>query len=293
MTAAPRDAAEIPFLTVLLHRPDPPGLTGLCAGYELGAWRCEQFAGYLLDALPEFCLRQSELADLTPRNMARLMKRAARIVYDTEKFERRGEFGELILHVALRQVFFTVPAISKIYYKDGPNETVKGFDAVHVVIATPDAGEDSQLELWLGEAKFYNDVHSAIGAAFQSVTDHATKDYLRREFAAITNKIDDAWPFAAKLRHLLDDRTSLDSVFSVLCMPVLLTYDSDALAAHDMYCDEYIAAIKAEWETHHAAFVRKGLPSTFRVHLFLVPLNTKENLAAALDAGLKKWQALP
>ena len=48
-----------PFLSVLVHRPDAAlevqsgkhvvGLTGLCAGYDSGAWRGEQLAEYLIE----------------------------------------------------------------------------------------------------------------------------------------------------------------------------------------------------------------------------------------------------
>ena len=41
-------------------------------------------------------------------------------------------WGNLVTH-SMRQVFDTIPAISKIFYKDSANDTVKGFDAVHVL----------------------------------------------------------------------------------------------------------------------------------------------------------------
>ena len=43
---------------------------------------------------------------------------AAKTVYTTEKYKKRGEFGELILHLILRDFFETVPLLSKIYFKD-------------------------------------------------------------------------------------------------------------------------------------------------------------------------------
>lgn len=283
-----------PLLTVLQHRPEStPGLTGLCAGFESGEWRFEALAEALLEWLPEFCLRQGELTDLTPRTIARRMKRAARLVYETRKFENRGEFGELLLHVVLAEVFHTLPAISKIYYKDGPNETVKGFDAVHVVpVAGPDGAPDSALELWLGEVKFYDDAARAIRDVVAELQKHADRNYLRREFAAVRNKIDDSWPHATALRRLLDENTSLDTVFSALCVPVLLTYDSTTLGAHTAHGGRYVAEIRAEWERHYNAFVKKGLPEHLKVHLFLVPLATKARLIAALDDRLRVWQQL-
>src|SRR5438552_9569908 len=109
-----------------------------------------------MKGLPEFCLTHSELTALNHETAVELLRQAAQRVYTTHRFENRGEFGELMLHVVLRQVFGTLPAISKIYYKDAANDTVKGFDAVHVV-ASSDA-----FELWLGEAKFYDDALAAI-----------------------------------------------------------------------------------------------------------------------------------
>jgi hypothetical protein len=61
-----------------------------------------------------------------------MLRAAAQRVYATKKFANRGEFGELLLHIAARQVFNTLPEI-KVYYKDADNDTVKGFDSVHAV----------------------------------------------------------------------------------------------------------------------------------------------------------------
>jgi hypothetical protein len=36
-------------------------------------------------------------------------------VYTTEKFKRRGEFGELLLHAVIRELWETEPAVSKLY----------------------------------------------------------------------------------------------------------------------------------------------------------------------------------
>lgn len=284
-----------PLFTALVHRTDASfdeasgkhvvGLTGLCAGYDSGDWRCDALAEHLIETwLPEFALRYSELTGLTPRTMGSLMRRAARSVYTTEKFQKRGEFGELILHAALMQSMDTLPAVSKIYYKDGPNETVKGFDAVHVVPTT------DGLELWLGEAKFYNDAAKAIRDSVKSLKRLGERDYLRDEFASIVHKIDDQWPHADKLKQLLHKNTSLDKIFAAACIPVLLTYDSPVVANHSDQDAAYITAVTEEWEKHHSTFAAKPLPRRLKVHLFLMPLNTKERLIKALDKELRRWQ---
>ena len=287
---------DVPILEQIVHRPDARydeatdthtvGFTGLCAGYELGRWRGDELATYLLDTyLPEFALRYSELLNVAPHQWRRLLRRAARNVYDTANVEQRGEFGELLLHAVLREVFDTIPAISKIYFKDGPNETVKGFDAVHIVPAA-----DGSLELWLGEAKFYDDIRAAIRRAVESLQAHARPDYLRKEYAAILHKVDDAWPHADALKRLLDPNMSLNRIFSAVSVPVLLTYDSPVVAASRRSDDAYRAAIRAEWDTHHRDLAGRALPPLVKIHLFLVPLHSKAQFLAALDAELRKCQ---
>jgi hypothetical protein len=240
-----------------------------------------------MEWLPEVALRHSERESLRHDTAVRSLARAARTVFETDKYKRRGEFGELLLHILLRQEYGTIPAISKLFYKDSPNDTVKGFDAVHVV-AKPDA-----LELWLGEAKFYTDISAAIRDVVAELETHTKTPYLRTEFAAIVNKIDPAWPHADRLRLLLDKDTSLDKVFKCARIPVLLTYDSDCVCRNTAECEEYVAAFTAEVRAHHAKFAEslKGkLPAEVSVHLFLLPLGKKKHLVDAIQARLKAWQ---
>jgi hypothetical protein len=281
---APTIAAPDPFLEVRVKRLDlTPGLIGLCAGYEQGRWRSRELAEHMLEWLPEFALNYTEAKSVQSGNAARLLKEAALRVYQTDKFQNRGEFGELLLHIVLRQVFRTVPAISKIYYKDSANHTVKGFDAVHVVADT--AG----LQLWLGESKFYEDISSAINDVVAELERHSEDRYLRGEFATIINKIDDAWPHADRLRKLLNPNTSLDDVFDALCVPVLLTYNSKAVNAHSRVTEAYCEAFRTELERHHVTFSDKSLPKV-QIYLFLIPLKSKKDLVKELDEELRRWQ---
>jgi hypothetical protein len=258
----------------------------MCAGYEGGRWRAEQLAGNLMYWLPEFALKHSERAAIGDHNMVELLARAARSTYKSPKYQKRGELGELLLHAVVREVFDTIPAIAKLFYKDGPNDTVKGFDLVHVV-ATP-----TDLELWLGEVKFYSDIAAAIRDVVAELHAHVERDYLRGEFAAITNKIDDAWPHAEKLKKLLDETTSLDQVFSCTCVPVLLTYDSPTVSGHRELCDAYRTAFEAEVFKHAETFASKSLPTNVRIELLLVPLGSKADLVKSFDEKLKHAQKI-
>lgn len=275
-----------PFFKIIVHKEDGNrDLNGLCAGFELKSWRKEQLVDHLMDYIPEFALTYSEIQSIDVKDIRRMLKNAASAIYKSEKYQNRGEFGELLLHVVIRELYNTIPAISKIYYKDGPNETVKGFDAVHVI----DNG--TELELWLGEVKFYANINDAINDVVNELFEHVKKDYLRNEFIAITNKIDGNWPHAKKLKILLDPNTSLDRVFDRACIPVLLTYDSSVLAKYDSHTEEYIKEITEEFNKLYQSFVNKisdKVPLT--IHLFLLPLKTKAELVKCFDDKLKQLQ---
>ncbi|VFQ44537.1 HamA C-terminal domain-containing protein [Desulfoluna butyratoxydans] len=283
-----------PFLSVVVHDVGDLGDDlALCAGYERGNWRNDQFADHIMEWIPEFALNYTEVNDIGAHNAVKMTRKAARIVYQTEKYGLRGEFGELFLHIAMRQVYDTVPAVSKIYYKSAVNKTVEGFDAVHVV------NNNGDLELWIGETKFYNDLSRAIRDVIPEIVDHLETDYLRSEFMLIKNKIDPHWPEADSLSGLLEENVSLDEVFKRACIPILLTYDSNVVsknhAIHDEYVDLLMSEIGSKYDDLRDKLEfqyreRFGCSLPLGVHIFLLPLENKKRLIATLDSCLKELQ---
>lgn len=276
-----------PFLEVRVSEIKwEPGLVGLCAGYESGNWRAEQLASHLIEWIPEFALSHSERMEMNDANAVALLRKAALKIYKSDKFTSRGEIGELILHAVLRQVQATYPAVSKIYYKDSSNDTVKGFDAVHVVAS------GNELELWIGEVKYYKSINKAISDVIVELKKHTTVDFLRDEFILISDKIDPSWPFAEALKDLIHRNKSMDAIFSRTVIPVLLCYESETVKAFDQFCVEYTAAYRKEIEAHYKRFCGAGLPLNVCLCLFLLPLHTKEDLSISFDDRLKALQKL-
>lgn len=260
-------------------------LLGITAGYEGGNFRDKGLAELMFNALPDFALDYSELENIDRRNVMERLRKAVKSIYQTEKFKNRGEFGELLLHVVMRDFYGSLPAISKIYYKTSANDTVKGFDAVHIV------PEGQELNLWIGETKFYTDISGAIRDVVAEIKDHVGLDFLRNEFLLISGKIEESWPYADKLKDLIDSKTSLDDVFKKLTIPVLLTYESGTTKNHTQFSDQFKEELQVEIEKHHQTFKSKDIPNNIEIVLILVPIHTKENLAATLHEKLQHLQA--
>ena len=266
-----------------------PKFSVFCVGYEQSRWRAKELVrDFFRRHLTSFALNYSEWKAVNGDSAAEALSRSAKMVYTTDNYKRRGEFGELFLHGILRDFYNAEPAVSKIYYADGPNETAKGFDAVHVVV-----NSDGGLDLWLGEAKLYESMTSAIREVVQSLNAHIGEDFLRREFLAVTNKFDGAWEHKDELAHLLDENTSLDVIAERLVMPVLLTFKSSTVAAFDKVTDEYVEALIREAKGAWHEFKHK-LPAEFPVtiHFIVLPLEDTATVRTLADDMLKAYQAL-
>src|SRR5690349_10538753 len=101
MASVPHPA---PFLEVRVRRLElSPPLVAACAGYELGEWRSEALCKHILEWLPEFALRYSEWNTLNHTDAMAKIAKAASTIYESDNFQRRGEFGEILLHILLRQ----------------------------------------------------------------------------------------------------------------------------------------------------------------------------------------------
>lgn len=248
-----------------------PKFSVFCVGYEQRRWRAKELVrDFFRRHLTSFALSFSEWKKVDGDSAAAALARSAKMVYTTDNYKRRGEFGELFLHGILRDFYGAEPAVSKIYFLDTPNDTAKGFDAVHVVV-----NDDDELDLWLGEAKLYESMSGAISAVVESLNEHIGDEFLRKEFLAVSNKFDDGWQHSEKLKDLLDDNTSLDVIVDRLVMPVLLTYQSKTVQNHDTVCGEYVDELIAEAREAWELF--KGqLPADFPVTIYFIVLPLEE-----------------
>lgn len=275
-----------------------PPLFAFCVGHEGGVWRQKVLLRFAQDHLLRFALRHDELQGGTPEHWQAHVARAAQLVYSSPDFARRGEFGELLLHAVLREFFESEPAVAKIYWKTGIGDTVKGADAVHVTLE-PAHGGENELVLWLGEAKFYGVSGDGWRAAAASVVTSLATSKLRLEFDAVVRLQSPGWEHAQRLARLLHRDRALHEIADRIQVPVLVTYDSQALAVPGPAGPGYRAALAAEArrgaETFRRAIERalseadeatSSVLSRVSIVLLTVPLLGKAEVASAFHERL-------
>jgi hypothetical protein len=257
-----------------------------CPGFETKIWRFERLAAHLTDWLPEFVFRPDDLPDaiLSTSAIRRLMERAVEHLYKEDTSTSRGELGELVLHICCRQFFSTFPAISKLRYKTSSNDVVKGFDIAHVRAISED-----EVELWLGEAKFFQDGRDAIRKAVQSINTHLSNEFMKSEKIMLGGKVSPLTPGYKHIQWIFDQDTSLDEIFSRIVIPVLISYDSNAC---ELYNDDLGYDKELEKELRKLDSLLEGrIKAGIDVMVFYFPMNTKERLQVSFDKKLSGYRA--
>lgn len=284
-------------------------------GFDLGEYRYDELVDSILDAIVDFAFGFHD-GNKTTEYSRRKLREAAKSIYnikefieikkiyvdddseigdDDEKKEnlKRGEFGELILHLLLRDFHKTIPLLAKIYFKDSDGLPVHGFDAVHV--------QPDEKSLWLGESKLYNDGKKGVEALVKDIEAHFNKDYLRREFALIskkrysyknTNDIPDKdyW------FNLIDEKNTLENILNSVTIPLLCVYSSNTFTNHNTekteeFIKDYekeIRKIKQDFDT------KKPLPisTCLNIILLLFPVPSKKELVKRLHNKLHHSQQI-
>lgn len=154
-----------------------------------------------------------------------------------------SEIAEIVLYGIMRYHYNALPVVPKIFYKQNPKDNAKGADSVHIVL---DGKGD--FTLWLGEAKFYNDItDERLYEPINSIFDTISTDKIKKENSIITSIKDLEYvitePTVRKnVQTILRRETPIDEIRKRLHVPILLLHECDktynATGLTDTYLDE-------------------------------------------------------
>lgn len=255
-------------------------------GFDQNKFRLQPLVDVIRRVIPEFALGIYEGQTVPLTDMVDKLREAAETVYLTDKYQKRGEFGELILHLLLRDFCGTIPLISKIYFKDAHNVTIHGFDGVQVTT------NGDMKKLWLGESKLYiNGINGARDLA-KDLKAHVAENYLRREFTLITRKLPQHVPEIEKWRELMDKHQTLDKIYQSIVVPMICTYSIEIFKDHSSETEVYLTAFEEECRSLQDEFRNHSIQTNIELILMLLPVPSKDELNTELDKRLKAMQAI-
>lgn len=292
-------------------------LTTYLVGFDVdddgnSVYRLKSLIQLLLKAIPEFAMGYFGNTGSTPNTeIMDVVTDSAKAIYKIDVFQkvrdlycdgaeiedevadrylRKGEFGELILHVLLRDFKNTIPLISKIYFRDSYGTAVHGFDAIHI---QPDTKT-----LWLGESKIYKDGKAGIKALIQDIQEHIQSEYMESEFAIVSRKVKlfDDIPDRQYWLELMDKATTLKEQLNDIVIPLLCTYESENFSKYDDEgLQEFIDAYESEVRQLKKYFDDNNnhrLKSKLKIVLILFPVQSKKELVSGLHKNLSRLQSV-
>jgi hypothetical protein len=264
----------------------------------------------LIKVIPEFAFGFHDGTQTDNTELISKVSDAARSIYKIDEFQKvkdiylsgdyikdddlakaylkRGEFGELILHLILRDYYSTIPLLSKIFFKDSYGHTVHGFDAVHI--------EPKSRTLWLGESKLYIDGKQGVKALIEDIKQHILRDYLHDEFTLVSKKVKlfENIPEKEYWLNLIDSSTTLSEQLNSITIPLLCTYSSENFSKYDNeaikeFIDEYekeVRSLKDYFDTNN----NHPLKTDINTVLLLFPVKCKVELVKKLHHKLSLLQ---
>lgn len=302
---------------VILIRVDDSDLASFLVDSDINdtgdyEWRIKELAEAVINVVPEYVFANHMGGSILQTDIIDAVRESAKALYKVKEYDlmrrycidndqdalielqkggykNRGEFGELLLHLLLREYKGTIPLISKVYFKDSPGVPAHGYDAVHI---TP----DKQI-LWLGESKLYGDVKDGLKALLQDLDEHFKKDYINEQFSIIKKNLEnhsihqrDEW--VGKLSKC----NKLSEQIKMINIPMLCVYPDDiyrkfadtADSQAFTYHEKSIRKLKKFFEdnNHHP------LKSNLNVILFMFPIKDKMEFVTELHKRLWHMQNL-
>lgn len=268
----------------------------------------EDLARSIMNVIPEYVFADYPGTDLSKINAVSRIREAAKHIYDIPEGKllfdcyikkdpeaqeavkklpeyQRGEFGELLLHLLLREFKGTIPLISKVYFKDSYSVPAHGFDIVHV--------SPAERILWLGESKFYKNGREGVKALADDVEAHfLNRDFFNDQFLIIKKNLEaNNIPHRKEWIELLSKCEKIKEAVKVINVPLLCTYESDIYEKFQQLSEEkafnyYEGNIKKLKDV----FDKKCKKSRFNIILFLFPVKNKLELLCRLHEKLWCFQ---
>ena len=236
----------------------------------------------MIDWVSDYALDEATLKEIKHTNLWNTLQIAMERLYNTEKYEKRGEFGELFLHAVSREFFDTVPISWRVFYKTSPNDVVKGFDLVHAREA-----DNGKQEIWFGEAKTYKNAKSAISAAIRSINGHLDRGFLSSQKFLLGAQVPSTYPHRAEVVKLFDKNTSLDLLIERAVFPIGVVAESPSLKGYSGSKTDYQKSIEEEFEILSEKLSEKSFNLPIEFRLFYLPIIDKKELLKCFHKRIK------
>ena len=249
----------------------------------------QEISKIIYNGIVEFAVNEYEI-DYTALEREQRKAILSRMRYDSAAPDatklKYGFYGEVLLDLILRVFLRTsVLAARGYFYSPIENSEAKGFDAFHLM------ERNGNIDLWFGEAKFYQQYKSAITPVLEKLGTSLSDGYLNRNLLAIIDERTHISTHNVQLEDLLNsweenpDINLSEEIKNRLIYPIFIAYQKNST-------DQYHQSIKKCIDHIASEYTRLNIviPASFDYRLFFIflPLSEvkeiKENVIKWIDS---------
>lgn len=269
--------------------------------FEDGEWRYKKFQNFIWDNIAETALSKDERDKLSDQSHSKLIASAKNLrLTDKEGEKGKGsELAEILLYGIMKHYYEALPIVPKIFYKQNSQDNAKGSDSVHLVIEY-----DNDFSIWLGEAKFYKALTSAMTEAIKSIKDALSTEKLKKENRIITGYRDidmilkDNDELLHKVRDFLNNDNSIDTFKLKLHIPILLLHECKKTKINTIMSEQYKNELRIfhiqQAQTYFNQQVKSlgtlSQYSEIKFHLILFPIPDKQKIVDKFISNLEFYK---
>ncbi|AWM05009.1 HamA C-terminal domain-containing protein [Bradyrhizobium symbiodeficiens] len=242
---------------------------GYDAQYERKVWRSLQLSQYLVSWLAELSLKASELAEIDQLNLKQKLDAGLATIRAQRTLNSRELLGEALLHAILRHYFGSEPVACKLFHRSRLGDRITR--NAHIV--SRQQGD----QLWLGRTYFLegDGERELLARIADDLCESLATEVLQEERQVIIQLREPQHLTSRSLWDAFGPGAPIDRILEMLCIPVLIAYDSAVLGVG--HSDDYQQKLKSEIAKFGDRFV-SSLPAQtveVQVHVIFVPV---ENL---------------
>ncbi len=204
----------------------------------------------IYNGIVEYAINEFEI-DYDDLEKEQLKALARRIRYNPKATDvtksRYGFYGEILLDIILRCFLNTNVLLARGYlYQPIEKSEVKGFDAFHLL------ERNGNIELWLGEAKFYENYKVPVSDVLEKISYSLSDEYVNDNILTLIDWQDRFSTPCSKLSSILDrwEDNPMINIASeiakenmVITYPILIAYQQKNKYSYDeniIECIKYI-----------------------------------------------------
>ncbi len=164
----------------------------------------DNFVKVIYNSLIEYSFSSKELQNSDDFNKLMPIAIYSRFHFNTKSNNKTkisyGFYGEVVLYSLLKAIYGINALVSRgFFYNPTERGETKGYDAYHIVAS------DNHIDLWFGEAKFYQKFDNAIKSVMENLEKALSDEYLKTNLWAIIKQEDRLENPPDSMIKLLDD----------------------------------------------------------------------------------------